>query len=517
MKRAHILILPIALFVTFTITGFVLLPSTAQYKNSLPDFLTGEQLAKAYCATCHLFPEPPLLDKTTWKDRVLPNMGWRLGIRQKGEDPYTEMEKDEAQLVKALKVFPDKAVIRLADWQKIVTYYLQTAPDKPLPQKPPPTFDSLLEGFHAEAISFSKIQMPQTSLLKYDSATALLFIGDGQGDLYALRSNLKLLATWKLESAPADIDFHSPGSPRILCIGSVRPTQKTTGSFYPLEPANAAPAGLKRLDQLARPVAVETADLNADGKDDVIICQFGHHTGKLSWFDNSNPVKENVLKAEPGARRVAVRDFNGDGRPDIMALMAQSKEELLLFINQGGGKFSEKMIYQFPPVYGVSYFELADFNHDGHPDILLTNGDNWDLSPIKKNYHGIRILMNDGKNNFKIEHFFPFYGASKAVARDFDRDGDLDIAAIAFYDDPNEQAHTFLYLENDGNLKFSSASIPAAEYGKWITMEACDFDRDGDQDIILGSFVYTVGELTKLLTKGLESFPQVIILWNDGK
>ena len=125
--------------------------------------------------------------------------------------------------------------------------------------------------------------------------------------------------------------------------------------------------------------------------------------------------------------------------------------------------------------------------------------------------------MNDGNNNFKITRFFSLYGASKAIARDFDMDGDRDIAAIAFYDDPNEQADTFLYLENTGNMTFSYASTPVAKQGKWITMEACDFDRDGDQDIVLGSFVYTVGELSKLFTRGVESFPQLLILWNDRK
>ena len=517
MKRHSIIIVPVTLFVALIITGFVFIPLSTEYKKPLPFFATGEELAKAYCATCHLFPEPALLDKSTWKERVLPNMGWRLGIRKAGDKPYADMEKDEVQLVKALNIFPEKALLPFADWQKIVAYYIQTAPDKPLPQKSPPIFNSLLNGFHAEAISFSKIQLPQTSLLKFDSTTALLFIGDGQGELYAMRSNLKLLASWKLESAPVDIDFQKSVSPHILCIGSVKPTQKNTGSFYVLDAATASEDSLKRLDKLARPVACELSDLNNDGEEDVIICQFGHHTGKLSWFDGGDPKKEHVLKAEPGARRVVVHDFNGDGKPDIMALMAQSREELILFFNQGRGNFSEKIIYQFPPVYGVSYFELADFNGDGHPDILLTNGDNWDLSPVKKYYHGIRILMNDGRSNFKIAQFFPFYGASKAVVRDFDRDGDLDIAAIAFYDDPNEQAHTFLYLENKGDLKFSSASTSVAANGKWITMEACDFDRDGDQDIILGSFVYTVGELTKLLTKGVESFPQILILWNDKK
>jgi hypothetical protein len=359
--------------------------------------------------------------------------------------------------------------------------------------------------------------LPQTSLLKYDTTTRILFIGDGQGELHAMKSNLKLLASWKVESAPVDIDLQTGEPPQILCIGSIKPTQKATGSFYALDPAIAAEDGLKRFDSLARPDACESTDLNGDGKKDVIICQFGNHTGKLSWFDGGDPVKEHILISQPGARRVEVRDFNGDGRPDIMVLMAQAREELILFINQGHNKFSQKIIYQFPPVYGVSYFELADFNQDGHPDILLTNGDNWDLSPIKKYYHGIRLLMNDGRNNFKITRFFPFYGASKAVARDFDGDGDLDIAAIAFYDDPKEQGQTFLYLENKGGLTFSSASTPAAENGKWITMEACDFDGDGDQDIILGSFVYSLRELSKLFSSGVESFPQVLILWNDRK
>ncbi|HTF27685.1 MAG TPA: hypothetical protein VK625_02510, partial [Flavitalea sp.] len=74
-----------------------------------------------------------------------------------------------------------------------------------------------------------------------------------------------------------------------------------------------------------------------------------------------------------------------------------------------------------------------------------------------------------------------------------------------------------LYLENKGDLTFSSASTPVAANGKWITMEACDFDRDGDQDIILGSFVFTVNDFSKLVNQGVEWFPQVMILWNDEK
>jgi hypothetical protein len=216
----------VAFLVALIFTGFDFTPST------------GEELAKTYCGSCHLFPDPSLLDKTTWKDHVLPNMGWRLGIRNAGDDPYADMKKSEAQMVKALIVFPGKPVITSADWKKIVAFYTREAPDNPLPQETPLSFDSPLNDFHAEAISFTKRQLPQTSLLKYDSITGLLFIGDLQNELYAMRNNLKLLASWKTESAPADIDFHTPGSPRVVCIGSMKPSQKVTGSFYTVDSAN---------------------------------------------------------------------------------------------------------------------------------------------------------------------------------------------------------------------------------------------------------------------------------------
>ena len=88
---------------------------------------------------------------------------------------------------------------------------------------------------------------------------------------------------------------------------------------------------IKEFEKLARPVQFAEADLNGDGKKDLIICQFGNHTGKLSWFDGGDPEKEHVLKIQAGARKVEVRDFNGDGKPDIIALMAQAKEELFFF------------------------------------------------------------------------------------------------------------------------------------------------------------------------------------------
>ena len=99
MKQFSILIIS-TLITAVLISGFVIIPSETsnQFNNSDP--LSGEQLARIYCAMCHKFPTPDLLDKATWKERVLPNMGWRLGIRKQGDDPYKNVEKDEADLIK---------------------------------------------------------------------------------------------------------------------------------------------------------------------------------------------------------------------------------------------------------------------------------------------------------------------------------------------------------------------------------------------------------------------------------
>jgi len=284
-----------------------------------------------------------------------------------------------------------------------------------------------------------------------------------------------------------------------------------------LDTASVLPENGVFIESLSRPVSFAAADLNMDGKEDIVVCGFGNYTGKLSWFDGADPNKEHILSNLPGSRRVEIRDFNKDGKQDIMVLMAQAQEHISIYYNEGQGKFSEKKVISLPSVYGASYFELVDFNKDGFPDILLTNGDNWDLSPIRKNYHGIRIYLNDGKENFKESWFYPLYGASKALARDFDNDGDLDIAAISFYSDLDKPEQGFIYLANEGNFNFKAFSTPEAAVGKWLTMEAGDFDKDGDIDLVLGSYFQSVWELSKLIAEGVATFTQILVLTNRKK
>jgi hypothetical protein len=477
--------------------------------NIIQNKLSDASLAKLYCSSCHLFPSPSLLDKNTWRNKVLPNMAWRLGIREGYESPYNDMDSNEMRLVKALNVYPNRPIISLIQWKKIFNYYISNAPKDPILVEYLPVIEKRCAQFIAQPIFIEEKELPKTTMIKYDSNHSLLYVGDARSELYALNSHLKLEHKWLFPSAPVDINLNNT-IPNVLCVGSVAPTEKKEGALISLD-SNIV------FSKLGRPVSMESADLNSDGKLDLIICEFGNHAGKLSWYDGCDRLKENILLTRPGARKLEVVDLNKDGKLDIIVLMAQSQEGVYYFENVGNNKFKESVLIKFPPVYGLSYFELVDFNHDGFLDILLTNGDNWDLSRVKKNFHGVRIFMNNGNNQFAQTFFFPLYGTSKALARDFDNDGDIDIAAISFYDELENPEQGFVYLKNMGNNYFEASSTPAAANGKWLTMDVGDIDKDGDLDIILGSFIYSISEMMGLINKGVEHFPQLLFLTNIKK
>src|SRR4051812_42212380 len=61
---------------------------------SLSSIESGEESAKRYCQSCHLLPDPSLLDTKSWQAGVLPQMGPRLGIYQFGYETYPSLKHD---------------------------------------------------------------------------------------------------------------------------------------------------------------------------------------------------------------------------------------------------------------------------------------------------------------------------------------------------------------------------------------------------------------------------------------
>ena len=249
--------------------------------------------------------------------------------------------------------------------------------------------------------------------------------------------------------------------------------------------------GHRPLKRLSRPSFTSYADLNRDGREDIVMSEFGYYAGHLSWFEKAadGSYSERLLNRFPGAISTYVYDFNGDGWPDIAALMGQAREGVFIYYNLGNGQFRESYEIQMPASYGSVHLSLVDFDGDGFVDALTANGDNADYPIIMKRYHGIRLHLNDGGNHFREAFFYPLNGAYKALAVDFDQDGDRDIAAISFFPDyDNSPEEAFVFLQNEGGQTFRAYSFPEAQEGRWLAMDAGDLDGDGDADIALGAF-----------------------------
>jgi hypothetical protein len=148
---------------------------------------------------------------------------------------------------------------------------------------------------------------------------------------------------------------------------------------------------------------------------------------------------------------------------------------------------------------------------------VYTNGDNADLSIILKPYHGVRIFMNTGHDKFTETWFYPMYGASEALARDFDSDGDVDIAAISFFPDfRNHLEDGFIYFENTGD-NFIPQTTELAKSGRWLKLEAADFDRDGDEDILLGALDFRPMVPDSVYQSWMKDKTTLLILRNNLK
>ena len=492
-KNKNILLVAVLVAANLSVLFYIFKPGKSATKIDIVQFTEGKQLAVQYCQGCHMVPDPSLLTKEIWATRVMPNMGPFLGITSFKGQPYQRAKDVDTSLY-----FPSKPVIDSVKWQQIIDYYTNAAPAVMPPQQKDVQVIRNLPFFSVElppASFYSKVAMSVYVKIDTTATPHKCLVSEGAtSKLWILNDQLKVVRSVKTNGPVVDLDFQQDGLLACIIGKSLAANNAIDGNITPVDLSGQKKDTKPLFDKLARPCKISHSDFNGDGKIDYVISQFGNLVGNLSWMENTGDgnYKQHILRNRPGAISTIVNDYNGDGLPDIWSLFGQGEEGVFLYTNKGKGLFEEKQVLRFPPSYGSVSFDLVDFNKDGYLDIIYTAGDNGDFTDILKPYHGVYIFLNDGKNNFRQKYFYPINGCFKAIAKDFDGDGNIDIATISFFPSSLELEESFIYLQNKGDYHFQPYSLPiGTTFQKGITMDAGDLNGDGKPDLILGNGFYS--------------------------
>jgi hypothetical protein len=249
------------------------------------------------------------------------------------------------------------------------------------------------------------------------------------------------------------------------------------------------------LENTSRVTDVRAADLNGDGRMDLALGQFGYDQGEVSWLERTGPwtFTRHVLLELSGAINVCIADFNGDHRPDIVALMSQQWEEVHYFQNEGDGRFAASRLWgSTNEDYGSSGLTVSDLNRDGRPDIIFTNGDGFGpaATPGPRPWHGVQWLENTATGGFRHHRIGSLPGAYGPQAVDLDGDGATDIVAVAAYADWNNRNRnviSLMWFRNDGRMNFEPIVL-ARTPKDLITLAVGDFDGSGRPSLATGGF-----------------------------
>ena len=463
-----------------------------------------------YCGNCHLPVDPQNIPKNIWEEKVLPEMGARLGYKYKNYNPLANKSMEENFYIGLSNTYPKKSTINSSDWNNICNYIMKLAPDT----IPADTFrnqrNAELRQFKFRAQHLNQAQLSNITYINFQPSINQFLIGDETGKLLSKGGNRE---NFLLRAHSPIMNYQRTNNKLFITeIGNMNPSEIPLGVIYTINNTETDTI----VKQLHRPVFSEVVDIDEDGQNEILICEFGHFTGELSiLLPSGGKFEKKTLFPIPGTIKFEIADLNKDGRKDIILLASQGKEGVYILYQKQDLRFQVDYAIKLSAEHGTSWFELVDYNNDNHLDIVLVNGDNVDYSIFPKPYHGVSIYLNNGRNVFKRQWFYPIYGATRVLPEDYDLDGDIDLAILAYFSEYDGNFYeSLVYLQNKDSkrFQFDSFTIPHANSMRWLVMDKGDIDQDGDTDILLGSFALDKEKAFKTIKSQSNDYPPSLFL-----
>jgi FG-GAP-like repeat/FG-GAP repeat len=248
------------------------------------------------------------------------------------------------------------------------------------------------------------------------------------------------------------------------------------------------------------PASIAIADVNHDGKPDIIVANTRDETISVLLGDGKghfSPAPGSPFACGKSPNDIAVADMNGDGNPDLIVANTETPNiTILLGDGKGGFKPSAHSPFStqsFPHVHGIA---VGDFNGDGKLDVVT---DSW-------GHDQILMLLGDGAGNLILPGR-PFNTGKRPYQRlrsaDFNKDGKPDVVTT----DLDINAVSILLGDGKGELRDAPGSPFPAGVSPWaVTVD--DINEDGNLDLVVLPYDRDIRDPKQL---------GVTVLLGDGK
>jgi hypothetical protein len=251
------------------------------------------------------------------------------------------------------------------------------------------------------------------------------------------------------------------------------------------------------------PYSVAVADVNGDGKPDIVVANCA------SIGLNVCDVHNSLLGILVGHGDGTFQAVNGDGKLDLVATICpdacRTSGGVAILLGNSVGTFQQPAVYA--TAYDVEWVEVADVNGDGILDLLVASAGN----------NRVGVLLGKGDGTFRSPVFYDQIGGISATAvrvADVNDDGNPDLLVANACSDIHCTNGSVGVLFGNGDGTFHSAvSYKAASPGA-RSLAVADVNGDQAADLIVAN--YYSKTVSVLLANGDGTFQSAITYPSGG-